>query len=196
MMKSGKLLITAFEPFGQNKINTSYEAVQKLGDVAGIAIKKVRLPVLWEKSAEILLRNIKEFDPDAVIMCGLASGSESVRIERVGINLCGAIKDNAGVFGGPESREYPIKDGGDAAYFSTFDYENILSAMRAAGIPAVQSFSAGTYICNYVLYSALASEYAKNKKVGFIHVPDAEEFGGKLPLETIAQALEIAVRNC
>ncbi|MBQ0125835.1 MAG: pyroglutamyl-peptidase I, partial [Clostridiales bacterium] len=79
---------------------------------------------------------------------------------------------------------------------STFDYENILSAMRAAGIPAVQSFSAGTYICNYVLYSALASEYAKNKKVGFIHVPDAEEFGGKLPLETIAQALEIAVRNC
>ncbi len=199
-----KVLLTGFEPFGAKKYNPSYEAVLGVGDIDGIEIKKLCLPVTWDGAPEKLTREIDEFDPDAVIMCGLASGQREISVERVGVNVCGAIKDNAGNYpseDGAPCERYISPDGADA-YFSTFDHRKMLDAMKMEDIPASYSFSAGTYICNLVLYTALEKDRrdGRGRKMGFIHVPDAKEFepgsASAISLKTAIRALEIAIVNC
>lgn len=199
-----KVLLTGFEPFGAKKYNPSYEAVLGVGALDGIEIKKLCLPVTWDGAPEKLMRAIEEFDPDAVIMCGLASGRREISVERVGVNICGAIKDNVGNYPSNDGApcEKAISNDGADAYFSTFDHRKILDAMKEENIPSGYSFSAGTYICNLVLYTALEKDRRerRNRKIGFIHVPDAKEFEPDaaiaIPLKTAIRALEIAVINC
>ena len=197
-----KILLTGFEPFGKNAVNTSYEAVLQVRNIEGLTFKKVCLPVTWGGAGKMLCDEIDAFDPDAVLMCGLASGAEAIRVERVGINLRGSIRDNDGKFPrGDAPGESPIDLGGADAYFSTFNYAKILQSLKEEGIPANYSFSAGTYICNLVLYSALKKnkDDKTDRKVGFIHVPDATEFvgdnGKSLSLDTIVRAIEVAAYN-
>lgn len=196
-----KILLTGFEPFGARTVNTSYEAVLRVKDAEGFDVKKVCLPVTWGGAVTKLYREIDCYDPDAVVMCGLASGAEMIRVERVGINLRGSIKDNNGAYPyGDTPGESSISDG-ENAYFSTFGFEKILTKLKEEGIPAAYSFSAGTYICNLVLYSALKkdNDEGADRKTGFIHVPDATEFVGdnakSLPLDVIVRAVETAVYN-
>lgn len=198
-----KILLTGFEPFGERTVNTSYEAVMRVRDADGFELKKACLPVTWGGAVEKLFSEIDGFRPDAIVLCGLASGAEAIRVERVGINLRGAIKDNDGLYPeGDAPCESPIAVGGHDAYFSTFDCAKILGKLKDEGIPASYSFSAGTYICNLVLYSALKKnkDEKTDRKIGFIHVPDATEFVGEgkrsMPLDAIVRAVGIAVYNC
>ena len=198
-----KILLTGFEPFGERTVNTSYEAVMRVRDADGFELRKACLPVTWGGAVEKLYAEIDAFRPDAIVLCGLASGGDAIRVERVGINLRGAIKDNDGLYPeGNEPSESPIAVGGADAYFSTFDYKKILSKLKEEGIPANYSYSAGTYICNLVLYSARKRNKDENadQKIGFIHVPDATEFVGEgkrsMPLDAIVRAVGIAVYNC
>lgn len=198
-MEKKRILVTGFEPFGGRDVNPSFEAVKLALPVEEADVKAVCLPVSWDKTIPALYSAIDEFDPHAVLMCGQASGSEHIRIERIGINIRGVIKDNDGNYPGGEAKESEICSDGPAAYFSTFDHLGILSAVRALGIPAAYSFSAGTYICNLVLYSALmhSKERKSDCKVGFIHVPDATEFSSgekfSMPIEKIAAAVKAAL---
>lgn len=199
-MHGEKILVTCFEPFGNNERNTSFEAVTKMSASGGVVLKKLCLPVTWNGALRALTSEIDSFSPDAVLMTGLASGSEHIRVERVGINLCGAIKDNDGNLPS-QNGERPIYEGGESAFFSTFDYAKILECLKASGIKSAYSFSAGTYICNYVLYGALKklNDEKKTVRAGFIHVPDAAEFvpAGKpsMSLDMITRAVEIAAEN-
>ena len=93
-----KVLITGFESFGGAERNPSYDAVSALPDIENTEIKKLFLPVVWDKATDILEREIDLFSPDIVILSGLAGGSRCIRIERIGINLRGAIRDNEGLF--------------------------------------------------------------------------------------------------
>ena len=196
-----KVLLTGFEPFGTKKINPSYEAVARVRDIDGAEIRRVCLPVTWDGAPEALMREIDAFDPDAVIMCGLASGRREISVERVGVNIRGAIKDNAGKYpSGDAPAEKPISSVGADAYFPTFDFKKILAAMKAENIPAGYSFSAGTYICNLVLYVALERERRerRGRRIGFIHIPEVKEFEPDAPmsLKTATRAIEIAAKNC
>ena len=131
------------------------------------------------------------------------SGASAIRIERVGINLCGAIKDIDGLYadGSSDSEaERPIVADAPNAFFSTFQEKEISDALKKAEIPAKYSYSAGTYICNYLLYSSLekGARESADMKIGFIHVPYADgqrEDFPSMPLETIVSALEIAVSH-
>lgn len=200
-MEKKRILLTGFEPFGGRDVNPSFEAVKLALPINEADVKAVCLPVSWEKTIPVLYSEMDSFMPHAVIMCGQASGSEHIRIERIGINIRGVIKDNEGRYPGGEAVESAICSGGEAAYFSTFDHAGVLSAVRALGIPAAYSFSAGTYICNLVLYSAAMHAESMNNgcKVGFIHVPDATEFSSgdkfSMPIEKIAAAIKAAVQT-
>lgn len=200
-----KVLVTGFEPFGGAKRNPSYDAVACLADVENAEIKKLYLPVVWNKAADTVLREIDLFSPDIVILTGLAGGSDRIRIERVGINLRGAIRDNEGLF--PSSSEAPTEVpcaiGGDAAYFSTFDFAAIKDAVSEAGLPVSYSFSAGTYLCNDVLYHVLRKNTTekRNMQAGFIHFPheSCEEIKQdvfSMPLCDIVKALRAAISAC
>lgn len=191
-----KLLITGFEPFGGEKINPSWEAVKLLPDEIGdFSLNKIEVPVVFEKAAETVLSAAEKIKPDAIICVGQAGGRAAVTPELVAINLrFASIPDNDG--NKPEDESCVF--GGETAYFSTLPVRKMTSAVSEAGIPCSVSYSAGAYVCNDLLYSVLRRFDKTETKACFIHVPYIPEQTSDKPsmeLETIAKALEIAIKS-
>lgn len=196
-----KILVTGFEPFGNETINPSWQAVSQLPDVIDTGeIIKLELPVEFNHSAEVLEEAMDIHMPDAVICVGQAGGRSAVSVEKVAINLQEArIPDNAG----HQPTDIAVKSDGDTAYFSTLPVKEMVKNIHQAGIPAAVSYTAGTYVCNDLMYQLL---YLGQKKYpdlmgGFIHVPFIETQAIDKPagtpfmsLESITKALEAAIR--
>lgn len=195
-----KILVTGFDPFGGEKVNPAYEAVKLLPDnIAGAEIIKMEIPTVFSGSSEAVEEGICKYHPDVVLCVGQAGGRSSVTIEKVGINLAEArIPDN----NGEQPMDIPLREDGETAYFATVPVKAMVKNVRVHGIPCNISYTAGTYVCNSILYNVL---YLAKKKYpdirgGFIHVPYALEQVVDKPdgtpgmsLETIAKALEYAV---
>ena len=195
-----KLLITGFDPFGGESVNPAFEAVRLLPDeIAGFKLCKLEIPTEFIRSGVILKGALRTEQPDAVLCVGQAGGRTAVTPERVAINLMDArIPDNAGY----QPIDEPIAPDGPAAYFSTLPVKAIAERIQSAGLPAAVSNTAGTYVCNSLLYTLLhtaAREYP-SLRGGFIHVPYAiEQLSGKpkgtygMDLRDIARALTCSV---
>lgn len=197
-MKSTKILLTGFTPFGGESINPALEAVMRVkASDSAVEIIPLEVPTVFSLSAETVIAAIEKHRPDAVICVGQAGGRSAVTPERVAINLDDArIPDNEGA----QPVDAPISPEAPAAYFSTLPIKAIVQAIRTSGIPAEISNSAGTYVCNHLMYSVLhyAAQMRPELRAGFIHVPYIpEQTAGKdapsLPLEDIIRALEAAV---
>jgi len=195
-----KILITAFEPFGGEKVNPALEAMKLLPDKLGNSqILKLELPTVFNKSIEKVWQYIDEHKPDIVISLGQAGGRACISIERVAINVDDApIADNAGNM--PVDR--PIFEDGENAYFSNLPIKNMVEAIKKAGIPARISNTAGTYVCNHVMYGVLYKIHKENLNIksGFIHVPfipeqviDKPEMPS-MSLENIVKAIEVVCK--
>ena len=189
-----KLLITGFEPFGGEKINPSWEAVKLLPEKIGdFEITKAEIPVVFEKAAETVIAKADELEPNAIICVGQAGGRTGITPEMVAINLrFASIPDNEG----NQPKDIPCVEGGENAYFSTLPVRKMVSAISDAGIPCSVSYSAGTYVCNDLIYHVLHQYHGTGVKACFIHVPFIPEQTSDKPsmeLETIAKALEIAI---
>ena len=181
-----KLLVTGFAPFGGETINPSWEAVKRLPDkIEDTVIFKAELPVVYGEAAEIALEKAKKLGADAVLCVGQAGGRDAVTPELIGINLrdC-AIPDNAGKLCTREPAEPKAADG----YFSTLPVFAMAEAIRKAGIPAKVSYSAGTFVCNDLLYTLLCRFSGTDVKVCFVHLPFLpEQAGDKFPSLTLEQ---------
>ncbi|MFJ1766551.1 pyroglutamyl-peptidase I [Amycolatopsis sp. NPDC088138] len=190
-----RVLMTGFAPFGGETVNPSWQAVQVLrgrrDDVAA-----VELPCEFAASLPALRRAIAEHRPSLVVCVGQAGGRAEVTPERVAINLVDArIPDNAGA----RPVDVPVVEDGPAAYFTTLPVKACVEAIRAAGVPASVSHTAGTYVCNQVFYGLmhlLATDFPEVRG-GFVHVPFSPEqvaASGKaapsLGVDRIADALE------
>ena len=138
---------------------------------------KELLPVEFKATTEILKKRLKEHRPDVVISLGQAGNRPEISVERVAINLdnCRSsngqkvIADNAG----DTPVDEPIVADGPQAYFSNLPVWEIVEAIQKVGVDAAGSYTAGTYVCNHVMYTVL-HEVAINYpdiKAGFIHVP-------------------------
>lgn len=173
-----KILVTGFDPFGEDSINPALEAVQALPEqIVGADIIKLEIPTAAYDSLDKIEKAIEQYDPEMILSVGLAGGTSELRIERIGINVNDfRIKDNAG----NQYIDEPIFKDGENAYFSNLPIKTMVSAIRNGNIPAVISNSAGTYVCNHVLYGVryLIEHKYPGKKSGFIHVP-------YLPCQTI-----------
>ena len=190
-----KLLITGFEPFGGEKINPSWEAVKLLPEKIGdFEIIKAEIPVVFEKAAETVLAKAEELKPNAIICVGQAGGRTGVTPEMVAINLrFASIPDNEG----NQPKDVPCISDGENAYFATLPVRKMVEAVSEASIPCSVSYSAGTYVCNDLIYHVLHSYKGTETKACFIHVPFIPEQTNDKPsmeLETIAKALEIAIK--
>jgi pyroglutamyl-peptidase len=179
-----RILLTGFEPFGKASSNPSGEIVKQ---ISGENIVTAILPVAYAKSAERLLALIEEHNPDVVICLGQAEGRTEITPERVAINLDDArLADNEGVL----RSDIKIIDGSPDAYFSTLPVKEIVEAIKAKGVPAAVSLSAGTFLCNHVFYVAQNKFAGTNVRSGFVHVPlmdsQSPEFPG-LPTMPLAQ---------
>ncbi|NJE43043.1 pyroglutamyl-peptidase I [Thermococcus sp. GR6] len=195
-----KVLITGFEPFGGEEINPSWEAVRRLPDkIAGAELVKRQLPVTFRGAREILPRLIVETKPDVVILTGQAGGRPNITVERVAINVMDStMPDNEGYT--PEDE--PIFEGAPDAYFATLPIKAIVKALREAKIPAAVSNTAGTYVCNTAMYTALhtIAVAGMETKAGFIHVPFIHEQALDKPrpsmaLETVVKAYEVIIKT-
>lgn len=168
-----KVLVTGFDPFGGEPINPAWEAVKAMKDtIAGTEIVKMQIPTVVGKSIEKIHQKMKELQPDLVISVGQAGGRFGVTPERVAINVTDArIPDNEG----NQPIDEPIFSDGPAAYFSNLPVKAMVQAIKDAGYPSVLSNSAGTYICNHVMYGILyyIEKEFPNVRGGFIHVPYA-----------------------
>ena len=166
-----KILVTGFDPFGEDSINPALEAVQALPEqIADADIIKLEIPTAAYDSLDKIEKAIDQYDPEMILSVGLAGGTSELRIERIGININDfRIKDNAG----NQYIDEPIFEDGENAYFSNLPIKTMVSAIRNGNIPAVISNSAGTYVCNHVLYGVryLIEHKYPGKKSGFIHVP-------------------------
>ncbi|QSO46189.1 pyroglutamyl-peptidase I [Alicyclobacillus mengziensis] len=198
-----RVLVTGFDPFDNEPVNAAWEVVKELGGLTTENAKVVvrQIPTVFGESISTLYTAIDEVNPDIVICVGQAGGRSAVSVERIGVNLSDArIPDNRGV----SPVQEPIVPGGPDGYFSTLPVRAIVEAVREAGIPAEESWSAGTYVCNHLLYGLmhrLQDEIWSERGVlgGFIHIPFLPEQAVRhknapsLPADLVRQAIEIAV---
>jgi len=193
------VLITGFEPFGGETVNPSWEVVKLLD---GMIIDDCRvvarqLPCVFGESLEVLNAAIDALQPTVVLAIGQAGGRVDVTVERVAINVDDArIPDNRG----QQPVDVAIVPGGPAAWFSTLPIKAMVAALREAGIPASVSQTAGTFVCNHVMYGVLHKLADRPEvKGGFIHIPYLPEQAAAHPgapsmaTHTLKKGLEIAI---
>ena len=166
-----KILVTGFDPFGGEKVNPALEAVKSLPSVIhGAEIRWVEIPTVFYNSAEVLEAEIVRYQPDVVLCIGQAGGRASLTPERVAINQDDArIPDNQG----NQPIDTPIRLDGQAAYFSTLPIKAMVQAIKEEGLPATVSNTAGTFVCNHLMYQALylADKKFPHMRAGFMHIP-------------------------
>lgn len=189
------LLITGFEPFQQEPINPSWEAVAALpSDIGPWHLEKLRLPTVFGQAAELALARAAVLKPQAILSLGQAGGREAVTPEVVAVNLQDArIPDNAG----NQPQGEPIVPAGWDGYFTTLPVRSLAQQAAEKGFPCRLSYSAGTYVCNDVFYRLLHHYKSTETRVGFIHVPflpiQAKEGQPSLSLTQITEVLEFLI---
>ena len=196
-----RALITGFDKFGGESINPSSLCVNSLPDnIDNIEIKKITLPTIFKDSSHVLEENIASFSPNIVICVGQAGGRSKITPERIAINIDDArIPDNIG----NSPIDETIRKDGENAYFSTLPIKAIVDELNKNSIPSAISNTAGTFVCNHVMYEALyiTSKKYQNIKAGFIHIPYIEEQVADKPnmpymkKEDIIVALELIIKT-
>ena len=171
-MSRGVILVTGFEPFDGLVANPSEDVAKALDGraVGGAVVRSAVLPVDHAAVGARVGALLDEHDPDAVVHLGLAAGRARIALERVGLNVMDFdTPDNTGY----RARNEPCVAGGPPAYFATLPLAAIADALRAEGLPAYVSNTAGTYLCNQTLYGTLHRLAARGHRAraGFIHLP-------------------------
>ena len=166
-----KLLLTAFDPFGGETINPAREAAEALPErIGGVDVIKLWISTVFGEAGNQVIKAMDDLRPAAVVSLGQAGGRRAVTPERIAINLMDArIPDNAG----SQPREQVIEVGGPDGCFSTLPVEAMAAAIRKVDLPGEVSLSAGTFVCNSVMYQVLrhAAKTMPDTRCGFIHVP-------------------------
>jgi pyroglutamyl-peptidase len=170
------LLLTGYEPFGDHDRNPSAEVARALdgATIAGEAVVGRVLPVEFDRASDEMAGLIEEFHPDAIVATGLAGGRSGVCVERVGINVadCGGTPDNADAK--PRNERLRADEDAHAAHFATLRVVETVERLLDAGIPARVSNTAGTHLCNAMLYQTrahLEAEGQDDVPMGFVHLP-------------------------
>lgn len=194
-----KILVSGFDPFGGEKINPAYEVIKKIKDnIGSVEVVKLEVPTVFGKSIEVVTKAIDEIKPDFVLNIGQAGGRFAISVERIAINVDDArIADNEG----NQPIDTLIDNDGESAYFATIPVKTIVEAIKEQQIPAEVSNTAGTFVCNHLMYGVLNHIY-KNKlniKAGFIHIPFLTEQVVNKPnvasmsINSMVKAIETAI---
>ena len=198
-----KILVTGFEPFNGRDINPSQLILERLKEPKDTILIKKLLPVEFKETTKILKALLREHQPDVVLSLGQAGNHPEISVERVAINLDNVrssngkceVSDNAG----DTPVDMPIVEGAPAAYFATVPVWDLVTEIQKAEVEASVSYTAGTYVCNHVMYTVLheAAINYPNMKAGFIHVPFLPEQnpvrGFTMKLEDMVKGIQAGV---
>ena len=199
-----KVLVTGFEPFGNDSVNPAFEVINDLANetIPNVNLITLNLPVVFGKAIDNLASVIEKEQPNLVISLGQAGGRNAINIEKIGNNINHArIADNEG----NQPNEEFIDPNGPAAYFTTLDISETAKSIKDAEIPVQVSYSASTYVCNNLIYGTMHYLHSQKKqekiKYGFIHVPYLPSQVAAKPkplpsmsLEMIKKAVKIAIK--
>ncbi len=193
------ILVTGFTPFGGEKINPSWQIVKALPElIERYRVEKLRVPTEFGKSISLVTKAIDKLKPDIVLCLGQAGGRAQMSVERVAINVNDArIADNAGA----QPIDEAIADDAPAAYFCTLPVKAMAQAMMDQHIPAEVSNTAGTFVCNHLIFGVLHHIATKRYPIraGFMHVPfvDSQVVGrddvASLTLPAMIEATKAAI---
>ncbi|KFI03180.1 pyrrolidone-carboxylate peptidase [Bacillus sp. BSC154] len=193
-----KVLITGFDPFDNETVNPSWEAAKQLNglETDEAIITTEQIPTVFRTALDTLRQAIQKHQPDIVICVGQAGGRMQITPERVAINLADArIPDNEG----HQPIDEEISPRGPAAYWTGLPVKRMTAKMKENGIPAAVSYTAGTFVCNYLFYGLMdhISRTSSHIRGGFIHIPfipeqTIDKTAPSLSLDTIVRALRIA----
>ncbi len=177
-----KILLTGFEPWAEWSSNPSGAVAESLdgSSIGGCEVVSAVLPVVHGADIDKVASLVAEYEPVAVVCLGLHGSASALHVERVGINL----KVIDGV-------DYPIVEGGPDAYFSTLPTRAMVQRMADAKVPARLTYSAGTFLCNHIMYSVLHLIAEDDLPAGFIHVPPTPELVTELGRSQPSMALEM-----
>lgn len=194
-----KLLLTAFTPFGGESINPALEAVKQVKDkISNLDIVKLEVPTVFNKSIQTVIEAMEKEKPDYVLCVGQAGGRVGITPERVAINIDDArIPDNDG----NQPIDRTIYSDGENAYFSNLPVKAMVESIKKEGLTSSLSNSAGTYVCNHLMYGVLyhIDKTYRGMNGGFIHVPYIPDQTvdkpdkPSMPLEDIVRGLEAAI---
>ncbi len=167
-----RLLISGFEPFGGESINPTAELLRDISwlqaSLPELIVAAVILPVTFAEAYECLQKKVREFGPTDIVALGQAKGRSQITPERVAINIIDAeIADNSGV----RPQDQVILTDAPNALWSTLPIRKMVEASAEAGVPSSISSTAGTYLCNYVMYRILEENLMSSRRCGFIHFP-------------------------
>ena len=189
------VLITGFGPFDIYEINPSQLIVEELNDkyLQDVKIIGILLPVDFKESVNVLINAIEEINPLFVLSIGLSPNAKKIELEKIGINLKQS-RNNGNKWIIP----HLIDPEGPLFRISSIDMKQVLIDLKESNIEAKQSFFAGLYICNAVLYEIIG--YIENNnltiKSGFVHVPLLESQNSNgMNLQIMIEAIELSIIN-
>jgi len=194
------ILLTGFAPFGGESRNPSWEVASQLDghEFNGLTVKSMRLPVNCRRASRAVIQAISSLAPAAAVGLGQAAGRPVLSLEKIAINLADSRADRERD-GGPEGK--PVIAGGPDAYFARLPLVAILRTLKRHDIPATISLSAGVYVCNTVMYSALHALRLRRAPAGFIHLPYEPAQAAhhravpSMSLTTMLRGVEITLRT-
>lgn len=164
-----RVLISGFEPFANNKINPTVFLVNSLCNLDfAFDVHGIVLPVSYSKSFQVLECEINKYSPDIVISFGLAEKRENINFEQFAINMMSSkVPDNEGVV--YINKLIDLK--GEDRLTTSLPVSQMQEVLENNNMSSELSNSAGTYVCNQVMYKTLQQSHNKGFKSGFIHVP-------------------------
>jgi pyroglutamyl-peptidase len=200
MVAERVILLTGFEPFDGESVNPSWRIAEALDGetIAGARVTALQLPTEFRASLRALRGALRRHGPRLAlaVALGQAGGRAALSVERVAINVDDArIPDNAGA----RPIDVPVVRGGPAAYFSTLPVKAIVASLRARGVPAEVSQTAGTFVCNHVFYGLQHALRGRRVRSGFLHVPylpeqaQARHGAACMPLGTLVDGVRTAL---
>ena len=173
------ILLTGFGPFPGIAENASALLAAKLGRLAASRFRAHRvvakvLPTEWEAAPARLAAHYAREKPRLALHFGVSERAQGFVIETSARNIRSPTPDARGAL--PSSAS--IAAGGPERMAAGVPAEAIVARLTALGLPAHVSDDAGTYLCNAVLYHALAA--ARPAMTGLVHIPAllAAEGGG------------------
>lgn len=185
-----KWLVTAFEPFAGASSNSSLIVLRELErlDWGGRVKFHAPLPVTFAGAWPAVEPHISP-DIDGVLALGQAEGRTRIGLERVALNFQDArIVDNAGA----QPREARVIEGGADMIWCPIPWPSF-SLPKNCDL----SYSAGTFVCNTLLFQLSQWARSHGKLAGFVHIPLVEEQVGfeGLPRLTKSEAVDSLQRT-
>lgn len=204
---SREILLTGFKRYGNERTNPTSDIVERLDGrtIQGCRIVGHKFKVAASEVSARMPSLIDSHQPRLILSLGLAPRRMHITPERVALNVAD--------FSIPDRERFrpvdkPIDPSGPAAYFATIPVKKIVRTLLRNGIPSSVSNTAGTYLCNYVMYVGLNHVAKSGTKTlcGFIHVPytmdqaaekskKSREQVASMDLDMMVKAIEIAIRT-